>query len=135
MSQKELAYEIIGCAMRVHQNLGPGLLESVYQKALMIELETAGLHAEEEVPINVIYDGTDLGLGFRMDILVEDSVILELKSVTQLDKIHYKQLQTYLTLANKPFGYLINFYSEDFSIGHGIHKITNLKYHPEERKF
>ena len=135
MNQKELAYEIIGCAMRVHQNLGPGLLESVYQKALMIELDNACLQAEEEVPINVIYDGTDLGLGFRMDILVEDSIILELKSVAQLDKVHYKQLQTYLALTNKPLGYLINFNSDDFSIGNGIHKITNLKYHSKEGTF
>lgn len=115
--------------MRVHQKLGPGLLESVYQKALLIELDEACLGFEEEEPIDVMYNGTNLGVGFRIDILVEDTVILELKSVTQLEKVHYKQLQTYLTLANKPFGYLINFNSDDFSIGKGIHKITNLNYH------
>lgn len=128
MTHSELAYEIIGCAMRVHQNLGPGLFESVYQKALMIELDNACLLAEEEVPININYQGTDLGIGFKMDILVENTIILELKSVSQLDKIHFKQLQTHLALANKPFGYLINFNSDDFIIGKAIHKITNLKY-------
>ena len=71
MNQQALAYEIIGCAMRVHQVLGPGLLESVYQKALLIELDNACLDFKEEVPINVMYDGNDLGIGFRIDILVE----------------------------------------------------------------
>ena len=121
----DIAYTIIGCAMKVHQNLGPGLLESVYQRALMIELDNACLLCEEEVPINVVYDGIDLGLGFRIDILVEDIIILELKSVAQLEKVHFKQLQTYLKLANKSIGYLINFNSDDFCIGKAIHKICN----------
>ena len=121
--------------MRVHQNLGPGLLESVYQKALLIELDNACLEFEEEVPIDVLYNGNNLGIGFRIDILVENTVILELKSVSQLEKVHYKQLQTYLSLANKPFGYLINFNSVDFSIGNGIHKITNLKYNRGKESF
>lgn len=131
MNDTELAYKIIGCAMLVHQKLGPGLLESVYQKALLIELDKACLEFEEEMPIDVMYDGDNLGIGFRIDILVENTVILELKSVAQLEKVHYKQLQTYLNLANKPFGYLINFNSDDFSIGKGIHKITNIKYRPQ----
>ena len=70
MTHSKLAYEIIGCAMRVHQNLGPGLLESVYQKALLIELDEACLEFEEEVPIDVLYNGNNLGIGFRIDILV-----------------------------------------------------------------
>ena len=124
----ELAYTIIGCAMKVYQKLGPGLLETVYQKALMIELDNMCLLAEEEVPINVIYDEVDLGLGYRMDILVEDSIVLELKSVSQLEKVHFKQLQTYLRLANKPFGYLINFNTDKFTIGNSIHRIINTEY-------
>ncbi|MCR5588635.1 MAG: GxxExxY protein [Bacteroidales bacterium] len=124
----DLAYTIIGCAMNVYQKLGPGLLESVYQKALMIELDNACLLCEEEVPINVVYDGNNLGLGFRMDILVEDTIILELKSVSQLEKVHFKQLQTYLRLANKPFGYLINFNTDKFTIGNSIHRIKNLEF-------
>ena len=82
----DLAYTIIGCVMKVHAKLGPGLLESVYQKALIIELDKASLLYEEEVPIDVVYDGYNLGMGFRMDILVEDKIVLELKSVSSLEK-------------------------------------------------
>ena len=114
--------------MNVHQKLGPGLLESVYQRALMIELDNACLLCKEEVPIDVTYDGNNLGLGFRIDILVEDSIILELKSVSQLEKVHFKQLQTYLKLADKPLGYLINFNSDNFCIGKAIQKISNTNY-------
>lgn len=123
-----ISYKVVGCAMRVYQKLGPGLLESVYQKALLIELDKECLAFDSEVPINVRYDGFDLGLGFRMDILVEDAIILELKSVAQLEKVHYKQLQTYLKLANKPYGYLINFNTDKFIIGNSIHRINNLYY-------
>ena len=114
--------------MNVHQKLGPSLPESVYQRALMIELDNACLLCEEEVPIDVTYDGNNLGLGFWIDIFVEDSIILELKSVSQLEKVHFKQLQTYLKLADKPIGYLINFNSDDFCIGKAIHKISNTNY-------
>ncbi len=125
----KLTYTIIGCALKVHSKLGPGLLESVYQKALMIELDNACLLAEEEVPLEVIYDGDNLGIGFRIDILVENEVILELKSVSSIEKVHFKQLQTYLKLANKPIGYLINFNSESLRIGHEINRIINVNYH------
>lgn len=125
---EELAYKVIGCAMKVHQKLGVGLLESVYQKAMMIELDNAFLLSEEEVPIDVLYDGENLGIGFRIDILVEDTIILELKSVSQLEKVHFKQLQTYLKLSDKPLGYLINFNSDDFCIGKAIHRISNTNY-------
>ena len=84
-----LSYQVLGCAMKVYQHFGPGLLESVYQRALMIELDKADLLAESEVPINIEYLDTDLGLGFRMDILVEKCMILELKSVSQLEKVHF----------------------------------------------
>ena len=126
---KDLTYTIIGCVLKVHSKLGPGLLESVYQKALMIELDNESLMAEEEVPLEIMYDGYNLGLGFRMDILVEDQIILELKSVSALEKVHFKQLQTYLKLANKPIGYLINFNSESLRIGHEINRIINTNYH------
>lgn len=97
MTPKEdtLAYQVIGCAMEVYKTLGPGLLESVYQKAMMKELEYCEISAEEEVPINVYYRGDDLGVGFRMDILVEDLIVLELKSVAKLKQTLrlYYQLQ------------------------------------------
>lgn len=125
---KELIYTIIGCVLKVHSKLGPGLLESVYQKALMIELDNECLSAEEEVPLEIMYDGNNLGLGFRMDILVEGQIILELKSVSALEKVHFKQLQTYLKLSNKPFGYLINFNVDKMVIGSSIHRITNINY-------
>ena len=128
MDTEDLAYKVIGCAICVYQKLGAGLLESVYKKALMIEIDNACLLAEEEVPINVMYDGEDIGLGFRMDILVEDTIILELKSVAQIEKVHFKQLQTYLRLANKPFGYLINFNTDKFTIGNSIHRVNNPEY-------
>lgn len=125
---KSLAYTIIGCALKVHAKLGPGLLESVYQKALMIELNNECLLAEEEVPLEILYDGNNLGIGFRMDILVENQIILELKSVSSLEKVHFKQLQTYLKFANKPIGYLINFNVDKLLIGESIHRITNRNY-------
>lgn len=114
--------------MEVYKTLGPGLLESVYQKALMKELYYCGIAAEAEVPIKVNYRGEDLGVGFRMDILVEDFIILELKSVARLEDIHYKQLLNYLLLTDKPLGYLINFNVTNFAIGHGYDKIRNLRY-------
>ena len=130
MTPKEntLAYQIIGCAMEVYKNLGPGLLESVYQKALLKELDYCGIPAEPEVPIPVYYRGIDLGVGFRMDILVDNLIILEIKSVSKLEDIHYKQLLNYLLLTDKPIGYLINFNVTNFTIGQGYDKIRNLRY-------
>lgn len=124
----DIAYQVVGSAMDVYRKLGPGLLESVYQRAMMIELDNRCLLAEEEVPINILYDGNNLGLGFRMDILVENTIVVELKSVSQLEKIHFKQLQTHLKLANKRIGYLINFNTDKFTIGNSIHKIINRDY-------
>lgn len=130
MAAKEdtLAYQIIGCAMEVYKSLGPGLLESVYQKALMKELDYCDIPAKAEVPINVFYRGDDLGVGFRMDILVDDFIILELKSVAKLEDIHYKQLLNYLILTDKPIGYLINFKVPNFTLGQGYDKICNFRY-------
>lgn len=130
MTPKEdtLAYQIIGCAMEVYKNLGPGLLESVYQRAMMKELEYWDIPAEAEVPINILYRGDDLGVGFRMDILVDDIIILELKSVAKLEDIHYKQLLNYLLLTDKPLGYIINFNVSNFTLGQGYDKIRNIRY-------
>lgn len=127
--ENDITYRIIGCVLKVHAKLGPGLLESVYEKALLVELDNECLFADSEVPFNVIYDGIDLGLGFRMDIVVENQIVLELKSVSALEKVHFKQLQTYLKLANKPIGYLINFNMDKLQIGTSIHRITNSNYH------
>ena len=123
MTDKELTYKIIHCAMEVYNNLGPGLLEDVYEKALMFELQNAGLKAQNQVCLPVFYKGADLGKTFRVDVIVEDKVILELKSVDRLEPVFYKQLLSYLKLSGKRYGYLINFNEEDFR--HGYHRVIN----------
>ncbi len=106
-----LTEQIIGSAMKVHRILGPGFLESVYKRALLIELRKEGLQAEEEERINVFYEGVSVG-DFSVDILVEDEIILELKAVETLIKIHEVQTVNYLTATGLDTGLLINFGSE-----------------------
>lgn len=109
MDENELGTATLNAAFKVHTVLGPGLLESVYEAALAFELERAGLHARRQVEIPVQYEGHDLGIGFRADLLVEDRVILELKSVENLLAVHAKTLSHYLRLSGCKLGYLINF--------------------------
>ena len=120
---RDFSYKVIGCALKVHQILGPGLLESIYEKALMMELANEGINARAQVPVEVVYNGVNIGEGLRMDILVEDELVLELKSVEELRPVHYKQLQTYLKLADKRVGLLINFNVEELK--EGIHRVVN----------
>lgn len=104
--------------MEVYNTLGPGLLESVYHKALIRELESRGLNVESEVPVAVYYKGERMDEdALRLDIVVEDKVVLELKSVEALLPIHFKQLRTYLRLYEKELGWLINFGAYDFNDG------------------
>ena len=105
----DLSYKIIGCVFNVYNHLGPGLLESVYEKALMYELKKQGLKARNQELVDVIYDGEPLGLELRLDVIVEDTIVLELKSVEKLLPVHSKQLYTYLKLTDKRLGLLINF--------------------------
>ena len=114
---------IIDSIYDVYMHLGPGLLESVYEEALMIELASRGIKARRQVPIRAIYKGKDLGLDFILDILVEDSIILELKSVEELHPVHYKQLLTYLKLADKRLGFLVNF--NEKMLKNGIKRVAN----------
>jgi GxxExxY protein len=100
---------ILDSSIYVHRALGPGLLESVYQKGLKIVLKRRGLEVKSEVPIRFEFEGTDLGEAFIIDLLVNDSVLIELKSVQQLMPVHEAQLLTYLKLSKKHLGYLINF--------------------------
>ena len=123
MTDNELTYKIIHCAMEVYNHLGPGLLEEVYERALMYELVNAGLKAESQVALPLVYKGVDLEKSYRVDILVEEKIILELKSVAQLEPVHYKQLLSYLKLSGLRFGYLINFNEKDFK--NGYHRIVN----------
>lgn len=118
-----LSYKVIGCAMEVYKTLGPGLLESVYQKALMKELELNNIYAESEVSVDIVYKGCNIGEGLRIDILVEDQLIIEIKSVEELHRVHYKQLTSYLKLTGKKVGLLINFNEADLM--DGIHRIAN----------
>ena len=101
--------EIIAAAIRVHRALGPGLLESVYETCLAHELVKAGLRVQRQVELPVVYDTIRLDCGFRVDLLVEDKVVIELKAVEKLQPIHEAQLMTYLRLADLPVGLLINF--------------------------
>ena len=118
-----LSYKVIGCAMEVYNVLGPGLLESVYEKALIHELQINGLSVSSQVPVEMSYKGVNLGEGLRLDLLIEDSLIVELKSVDELKPVHYKQLLTYLKLLDKRIGLLINFNVNDFR--DGIKRVVN----------
>ena len=109
--------------MEVYKRLGPGLLESVYERALAHELTLNGIRVESQVMINVDYKGIDIGDGLRMDLLVDDAIIVELKSVEELKPIHYKQLLTYLRLTNRRLGLLINFNTSDLM--DGIKRVVN----------
>ena len=115
MSENEIAYQIRGAIYDVYNKLGPGLFESVYENTLSYELTKRGLDVKSQVPINIIYDGIDMGAGFKMDLLVEDKVIIELKSVENLILVHHKQLLTYLKLTNLKLGILVNFNTSDIN--------------------
>lgn len=114
---------VLDCAFKVHTALGPGLLESAYQACLFYELTQKGLFVEKEKPVPMVYEGVQLDAGFRIDLLVERSLILELKSVNQLDQIHTAQLLTYLKLTNLRFGLLLNF--NVISLKDGIKRVVN----------
>ncbi|MDY7037224.1 MAG: GxxExxY protein [Thermodesulfobacteriota bacterium] len=124
MELNQLSSQIIKAAINVHKELGPGLLESVYQSCMVIELRNMGLNVHSEVPLPIFYRGQKVHEeGFRLDLLVEDTIIVELKSVEKVQDIHKKQLLTYLRLANKPLGLLINF--NKAMLKNGISRIIN----------
>ena len=125
---EDLSYEVRGAAMEVYNTLGPGLLESVYEKALIHELGLRGIQVESQVPVKIMYKDAVVDDDLRIDLLVDDTFILELKSVEELKKVHYKQLRTYLQLLNKPLGWLFNFGEGDFS--QGMIKIENKYFNP-----
>ena len=123
LSNNTILYKVIGCAMEVHSTLGPGLLESVYERALMHELVLQGIPVQSQLDVQVNYKGVNIGDGLRLDLLVNDELIVELKSVEELKPIHYKQLLTYLKLMNKRVGLLINFNTDDLT--KGIKRVVN----------
>jgi GxxExxY protein len=108
----DIAYKVVGCAMEVHKQLGAGLLESVYQSCMIEELKLQGLEAKTEVYVPIYYKGVLLEERLRLDLLIENTVIVELKAVEKLIPLHQSQLLTYLKLAKKPKGLLINFNTE-----------------------
>jgi GxxExxY protein len=130
MTENEIAKQVVDAAYHVHTRLGPGLLESVYEVVLAHELKKRGMNVARQLPIPIQYDSIMFDEGFRADILVDDKVILELKSVESVAKVHKKQLLTYLRLADKRLGLLINFGEE--LIRDGISRIVNRL--PEEPK-
>ena len=123
MTENEIAKHVVDAAYQIHTELGPGLLESVYEVALAHELKKRGLKATRQQAVPIRYDSVQFDEGFRADILVEDKVILELKSVESIAKVHKKQLLTYLRLADKRLGLLINFGAE--LIRDGISRVVN----------
>ncbi len=124
MTDNEITYEIRGAIYDVYKNLGPGLLESVYEEALVYELEKRGLKVErqKEVPIN--YDGHILKTQLRLDLLVEDRVIVELKSVKEMQDVFWKQTRTYLRLLDLKVGILVNFNTDNI-LDDSIHRVIN----------
>jgi len=106
---QDITKVIIGCAIAVHKELGPGLLESAYEECLYYELQKAGLKVEKQKAIPVIYKEIKLDCGYRADLIVEDKIVIELKTVDELNPVHEAQILTYLKFANKKLGLLINF--------------------------
>ena len=109
MDEEEIGRIVVDTAVSVHRNLGPGLLESVYESILKKQLERQGLIVQRQVPVTIEYDGDIFEEGFRADLVVDNKVILELKSVEKLNNAHKKQLLTYLKLTNLKLGFLLNF--------------------------
>lgn len=109
MTENEISYKISGAIFNVYNNLGPGLLESAYEVALQYELRKEGMHVQSQVALPLIYDDKKMEIGYRIDLLVENKVIIEIKSVENLSEVHHKQVLTYLRLSNKKLGLLVNF--------------------------
>jgi GxxExxY protein len=123
MTENDLSKIIVNIAYQIHTKLGPGLLESVYEEIMYLELKSFGLNVERQKAIAVIWNDQKLEIGFRADLIVDNKVIIELKSVEELVPVHYKQLLTYLKLTNIKLGLLINF--NENLIKDGIKRIVN----------
>jgi GxxExxY protein len=123
MTENELSYQIIGAALKVHKNVGPGLLESAYESALAFELRNSGHNVREQVSLPFVYAEIKLEAGYRVDLIVNQMVILEIKSVEVLLPVHYAQLLTYLRLTGMKLGLLINF--NEVNLKNGIHRVVN----------
>ncbi|APZ46699.1 GxxExxY protein [Polaribacter reichenbachii] len=123
MTENEISKIIVDCALKVHRNLGPGLLESAYEECLFYELEKRNLKVEKQKPLPLIYEEVKLNVGYRLDLLVQDKVIVELKAVENLTDVHLAQVLTYLKLSECKLGLLINF--NVALIKYGIKRVVN----------
>jgi GxxExxY protein len=122
MERDQITHEIIDSAYKVHSKLGPGLLESAYRTCLAYELRKKGLQVEEEKPLPIIYEEVRLECGYRLDMLVENEVIVELKTVNAFNDVHLAQILTYLKFSEKHVGLLLNFYVR--SLKDGIKRVS-----------
>lgn len=123
MNEDQISNKIIGCAIEVHKRLGPGLLESAYQECLFYELEEAGLKVRKEKPMPIVYKEVRLDHGYRLDLLVEEKIVVEIKTVEDFTDVHLAQVLTYLRLGNYKLGLLLNFHTT--VLRNGIKRIIN----------
>ena len=123
MEENDVTGLILDTCIQIHRELGPGLFESVYEEILTYELEKLGMDVQRQRGIEVEWDGQNMGLGFRADVIVESKAIIELKSVEKIEKVHFKQLQTYLQLTGIRIGILVNF--NESLLKDGFHRVVN----------
>lgn len=123
MTENEISFKVIGIAIELHKQIGPGLLETAYESALAYDLREAGLRVEQQVPMPFVYKDVKQELGYRIDLLVENKVIIELKSIEKLAPVHFAQTLTYLKLAELKLGLLINFNTK--YLKNEIHRVVN----------
>ncbi|NGP77821.1 GxxExxY protein [Balneolaceae bacterium YR4-1] len=123
MNENELSYKIIGVALQLHSTLGPGLLESAYEEALAYDLIKSGFVVQRQLPMPMIYKEIQMDIGYRIDLMIDHKVIIELKSIEKLAPVHFAQTLTYLKLAGLKLALLINFNSR--YLKDGIHRIVN----------
>ncbi len=123
MTENEISKIVFECALNVHKALGPGLLESAYEECMLYEIKKTGLKVEKQKPLPLIYEDVKLEIGYRVDLMIENKVILEIKSVETLNDVHMAQVLTYLKLSDCKLGMLINF--NVALIKNGIKRIAN----------
>ena len=123
LEENRIAREVVDAALKLHRHFGPGIYESVYEPVLIYELGKRSLTTRQQTPVPLVYEGITFDIGFKTDVVVNDLVILELKSVEKLERVHFKQLLTYLRLTGLRLGLLINF-GENL-LKDGIHRVVN----------
>jgi GxxExxY protein len=125
MTENEISYQIRGAIFNIYEKLGPGLLESAYERTLIYELKKRGLYVESQVSIPIIYEEIKLESAFRLDLLINNKVVIEIKSVEKLSQLHHKQLLTYLKLTGYKLGILVNFNTDEI-FNNIIRKVNKL---------